>query len=142
MALFLLRRVGGRLAQRLDATDPFAMAKGIAIARIAVGVLFLLAPGAFRRAFVGGAVAPATTMAIRMAAARDLALGLGGVLAARRSPASLRGWAEAGALADTFDLVLMGAGTGLKPLARLVGAGSATGAVVAGQHAARRLTAD
>lgn len=138
--LQLLRRTRDSLGTRLGDADPIAVARTIATMRVAVGVVFLLAPGAFRRAFRDDAFTPATSLAMRMAAARDLALGLGGVLAARRSPAALRGWAEAGALADACDVVVMGAGGGLKPLPRLVSALSAAAAAAAGQSAARRLT--
>lgn len=47
---------------------------------------------------------PAATLLSRCLGARDLALGLGAILAMRHE-APVRGWVEAGGMADAADLV-------------------------------------
>jgi hypothetical protein len=78
------------------------MARGIALGRVALGVVATLAPAAAAR-FQFGSARPALTIAVRMLGARDLALGVGVLLAARHGSTQLRGWVEAGALADGVD---------------------------------------
>lgn len=85
-----------------SATSAQSAARLIAVARIGLGVAATLAPRLVGRALMAdrdgsGAVAA------RMLGGRDLALGLGALLAARRGPGALRGWVEAGALADGID---------------------------------------
>jgi hypothetical protein len=77
-------------------------ARGIAAARVAIGLGATLSPGlASRLQF--GVDTPSQRVTVRMLGARDLALGVGALLAARRGSAGLRGWVEAGVLADGVD---------------------------------------
>lgn len=74
-----------------------------AIGRTAVGASFVLAPGWSLRLSLGAVeTGPVTRMLARSVGARDIALGLGALLAVRHD-APLRGWLEAGALADAGD---------------------------------------
>jgi hypothetical protein len=85
-----------------DSALALLMVRGIAIGRVGVGVVATLAPSAAAR-FQFGSAAPALTIAVRMLGVRDLALGVGALLAARHGSAQLRGWVEAGAVADGVD---------------------------------------
>lgn len=79
-------------------------ARGIALARVAIGVGATLAPGLVGRVQFG-ATSPAQRIAVRMLGARDLALGIGALLAVRHGSSGLRRWVEAGAFADAVDAV-------------------------------------
>jgi len=71
--------------------------------RIAVGAAFFLAPGLAGRLWIGDdARRRAVKVLARAFGARDLAIGLGVVIALDRG-APVRGWLEAGALSDTLD---------------------------------------
>jgi hypothetical protein len=113
--------------------------RGIAVARVAIGVAATLAPVAAGR-FQFGAATPVAAITVRMLGARDLGLGLGALLA-RHDSAAVRGWAEAGALADAVDAFAFArsgrrAGVRATRLVTLVAASSAACSV----WAARRLT--
>jgi hypothetical protein len=94
----------------MDARDlALAQARG----RIAVGAAMLVAPGLAGKGWIGGdALRPAVKVIIRGFGARDLALGLGVVIALDRG-APVRGWLEGSALADVGDFVatLLGGGS-------------------------------
>ena len=129
------------LARRLMDADPLRTSRAIALGRCAIGVIGLLVPQALARATTDGALSPATRIGFRMAGARDLALGLGVLLAARRRPESLRGWVEAGAMSDAADAVIYVVdGAGFTPPARVASVGVAAGAAGIGMVAARRLS--
>jgi hypothetical protein len=83
--------------------EPRALAVGLAGGRIAIGAASLLAPGVLGRTMMGRAGAGGgTRLFARMVGARDLALGLGLLVALeRRAPA--RGWLEASAVVDAID---------------------------------------
>ncbi len=102
--------------------------------RVVLGLALLLAPGRLLRAALGGAApGPEAVALARGFAARDLALGLGPLLGARRDPRGLRGWAEAGAVADLGDVAGLLGWTGLPAAIRVPGllvAGTATAAGV------------
>jgi hypothetical protein len=85
----------------MEARDAaIALARG----RIAFGVAALAAPGLAGRLMFGrDGSRHATRLLARMLGGRDLALGLGVVIALDRG-APVRGWLEAGALADGVDL--------------------------------------
>lgn len=103
-----------------------------AMTRIGVGASFVLAPGLSLRSWVGReGDTPAGRMAARMVGGRDIALGVGLLMAARHG-APVRGWLEAGAVCDATDFVANMLGVRHVPnKARVVGAGlSAVGAVV------------
>jgi hypothetical protein len=76
-----------------------------------------------------GTTSPAQTIAVRMLGARDLALGVGVLLAARHGSSGMRGWVEAGALADAVDaLAFLRGGRGAsrrRALTIIVAGGSA-----------------
>jgi hypothetical protein len=75
----------------------------LAMVRIGLGVGFVLAPGPLLRVWLGrGAASPAVKLTARCLGGRDIALGLGTLLALRHG-APLRGWLEAGMLADSCD---------------------------------------
>lgn len=78
-------------------------ARLLAAIRIGVGASGLLTPRLFARAWLGPeATHPSIAPAVRGLAARDAALGLGLLFALRRGT-PVRGWLEAGALADSAD---------------------------------------
>lgn len=77
-------------------------AGAIAALRIGLGIAATVAPGLVSRLQFGTGGATQTVV-VRMLGARDLGLGLGVLLATRHGSAGLRGWVEAGALADGVD---------------------------------------
>lgn len=80
------------------------IATAIARGRIVLGALAIAAPGFVARAMFGpGGSRPGTRALARMLGGRDIALGLGVVIALDRG-APVRGWLEASALADGVDL--------------------------------------
>ena len=84
--------------------EPRDIAIAIARARIALGAAALLVPGlAGRMMFGRDGSRTGTRVLARMIGGRDMALGLGVVIALDRG-APVRGWLEAGALADGVDL--------------------------------------
>jgi hypothetical protein len=85
--------------------NPRDAATALARGRIAIGAAALVAPGHGGRVMFGrdGSGTGINTL-IRMLGGRDLVLGLGVVIALDRG-APVRGWLEAGAVADTVDLV-------------------------------------
>src|SRR5215208_1771459 len=110
-------------------------------ARIAVGAAFVLFPGLAGRMWIGSDAArrPVKVLA-RAFGARDLAIGLGVVIALDRG-APVRGWIEAGVLSDAIDAAAsLLAGGSIPPAIRwpcvALGAGSAAlGARLAPQFA-------
>jgi hypothetical protein len=81
------------------------LAMSLARGRIAIGVAAVVAPGVATRVMGGrrkpDGIAP---LFARMLGARDVALGLGTVIALDRGK-PVRGWLEGSALADTVDFV-------------------------------------
>jgi hypothetical protein len=125
------------------ATDPALVGQALALGRIGVGTAFLLAPRAlFGRAMRTGRPSEETVVALRMFAARDLALGLGALIAARQGSGGgrgLRGWLEGGALADASDALAFAPAGSLRPLARWGVSLLAAAAAACGSATARRL---
>ena len=79
------------------------LAVNLARARIAIGVVSLLAPGFVGRTMTGrDGSEGATALFARMVGARDLGLGLGLHVALDRA-APVRGWLEASAVVDGID---------------------------------------
>ncbi len=119
--------------------DAKTVAVAGARARIAIGIAGIVAPGAAAR-LMGGRSGSAglAPVVVRMLGARDIALGLGAVIAIDRG-APARGWLEAAALADTGDLVASVLGRdrltpgAFKATAALSGASAALGALLARQ---------
>ncbi|MGH9177431.1 MAG: hypothetical protein ACRD0N_02595 [Acidimicrobiales bacterium] len=81
-------------------------ARLLAYGRLGLGVTALVAPRLPATFWVGRADAsrPSAQLLSRALGARDVALGLGPVLALRHGT-PVRGWVEAGGLADAGDLV-------------------------------------
>ncbi|MHB1988506.1 MAG: hypothetical protein ACYCSF_11065 [Acidimicrobiales bacterium] len=98
--------MSGSMPQLLGRRRARASATGLAVLRSGIGVLALVAPRLALRPWVGAAVGdePGGRLLARSVGVRDIALGAGAILAARHD-APVRGWVEAGALADTGDLV-------------------------------------
>jgi hypothetical protein len=98
--------------------DDASIAIWISRARIAIGVAAIAAPGfATRRLSVDGEAVGVGPMLARMTGARDIALGLGTLVAVDKG-APVRGWLEGSALADTADtLAAIAARDRLSPLA-------------------------
>lgn len=92
----------------------------VAAARFGVGVAMLLAPDRFFKPDSG-----TETLLMQTIGIRDLVLGSGGCVAWLRGGGEFRGWAAAGLVSDTADLVL---GLRSKPL---VGTKSALIAILA-----------
>ena len=120
--------------------EPRDAATALARGRIAFGAIALAAPGLAARAMFGqdGSRLGAKVLA-RMVGGRDLALGLGVVIALDRG-APVRGWLEAGALADVVDLLACVIARDEIPQATYVGTATvAGGAALAGAWLSRRL---
>ena len=83
-------------------------AEHMALVRCAVGIVLLTRPRAVVDV-LGGAAAltPAGDWSTRMLAARELAVGLGAVAAAREGDVHARTWSAAGALCDAVDAVVL-----------------------------------
>jgi hypothetical protein len=80
-------------------------ARWLAGARVAIGATAILAPRLAMRPWLGRGVGrPTEKLLARSLGGRDMALGLGAILAMERGAPS-RGWLEAGGLADAGDLV-------------------------------------
>jgi hypothetical protein len=122
--------------------QPGAVALAIARCRMLIGVLGLLRTRRLLDRALRHPLAPSdeAVVGLRMIASRDLALGLGAELAARRGPSALRGWVEAGSLVDATDVVSLGRARTLRPLVRWGGALLAAVGAVLGNRVARNLT--
>lgn len=129
-------RTPARADDRVTLAD--LAARGIAVARIGIGVAATLAPRAASHYQFRGAD-PSLSISVRMLGARDLALGIGALMAARRGPSALRGWVEAGMIADAVDALAFARADGddarLRRLTALVAASTAA----CGAWAARQL---
>ena len=85
---------------RMEARD---LVRAHAAGRIAVGAAFVLAPGLAGRLWIGREAGRRAVKVLgRAFGVRDLALGLGVVIAVERG-APLRGWVEGGVLSDAVD---------------------------------------
>ena len=121
-------------------SDPRGSIQATAAVRLLVGLVVLVAPRRTAGALLG-TTGPSdeTLLALRMFAGRDAALGLGALLAARHPSSALRGWAEAGVLADATDALAFAVTRSVKPMLRLGLALVAATATVSGAMSARRL---
>ena len=102
---------------RLDAAQ---VSRAMAAVRLGIGAIGLLAPGrlAWRLFLQDKQIDEATALVLRAAAARDLALGLGATLVAKRGPEPLRGWMLAAALVDCCDALALARSKAASPAAR------------------------
>ncbi|MGH8906437.1 MAG: hypothetical protein ACRD0K_07965 [Egibacteraceae bacterium] len=120
--------------------DARRIARGIAATRVLLGIAIVVAPRVLMRSAVkDGEPSDEAVAALRMAGGRDLALGLGALLAAKRGPRALRGWVEGGMLADAIDVPSLAAAGSLRPVVRGLGLASAAAAAALGALVARRL---
>src|SRR2546421_5518215 len=120
--------------------DEATVALSFARARIGLGAAAVLAPGVAARVLGGKraseGVAP---MLARMVGARDIALGLGTVIALDRGK-PVRGWLEGSALSDAADFVAcLAARDRMTPSAFRAAAGLGAAAALAGALLSRRL---
>lgn len=101
---------------RLDRDRARQLALATAVLRSAIGVVALVAPGlaAGLWADADARGLASTRVLARALGARDLALGMG-LLLALRHEGPVRGWVEAGGLADTGDVVATLSGFGDLP---------------------------
>jgi hypothetical protein len=122
----------------MDRDAARALAASVAWGRIGLGVTAMLTPAVPLRPWVGRDIAwrPRAKMLARALGARDIALGVGGIMALRHD-APVRGWVEGGGLADAGDLVatLLAFGT-LPKFGRWAVLGSTIGGVAASGLAA------
>jgi hypothetical protein len=110
----------------------------MAAARAAIGASLFLFPKRTAAAYVGeGGATPAAAVITRSMGVRDMAIGIGALLALDHD-APVRGWLEAGMLSDAGDAVALLLGRRHLPTGRMLT--SATFAV-AGAVAGRRLIA-
>lgn len=93
------------------APEVVRLVRAFGVVRVVIGVGLLAAPGwtlrllhAVPRGAGRAAPEPDAVMALRFAAGRDLALGVGALRAPPTHPA-LRAWARAGALSDAGDVL-------------------------------------
>lgn len=124
----------------MHAMDDALLAMWLGRGRIALGAVAVVAPG-FATGVMSarGKAEGVEPVFARMVGARDLALGLGTVLAIDKG-APVRGWLEGGALADTVDFIASLVGRKrLKPRAFAGTVGLAGGAAIAGAWLSRRL---
>ena len=116
--------------------DAKATAKAIALGRIALGASYSLAPGLALRLWPaqGAHTEPAARFLARSTGVRDLAIGIGTLFALQKD-APVRGWLEAGMLADAGDAVACLLGFRTLPRRRAVLAlTAATSTVVASRY--------
>ena len=115
-------------------------ALGVAGARVALGLAALAMPGRALRPWIGEDSERSGAAVIgRALGGRDIALGLGVLVAARRG-GSIRGWTEAAALADLIDTATTAASLGKLPApGRWLVLASSAGATAVGLASARFL---
>lgn len=124
----------------LGSTQARNLAVVVAASRVGLGVAALLAPARVLRPWVGdSADQPGMGALGRALAGRDVALGLGTLMAARQGR-GIRAWVEAGALSDTVDSTSTLLGWGELPArGRILVLAASIGAALAGGVAARSL---
>lgn len=114
--------------------------KAQAILRCVIGGAAMLAPGLSLRGWLGpDSNRPGARVLAMMLGGRDIALGVGTILALKHD-APVRGWLEAGAMADTVDFVANLIGSRHLPRARVLGAAaSAIGSAAFGRRLVSQL---
>lgn len=130
----------GAVAGAVAEADPLDVALLLGGVRTMLGVGMILAPRLLTRpALKARAASPDAVTVWRMNGGREIAVGLGTLLAARRRSPAVRGWLEAGALADGVDVLAMATDRSLRGFVRAGLSVSASSAAAAGVWAARRL---
>jgi hypothetical protein len=108
----------------------------LAAGRISIGVVALVRPDLMARAWVGAAQAagPAGAVLGRAAGGRDIALGVGALLASsRRNGRGLLSWTVAGSFCDAVDVAAtIASWRDLPPLGRYAVAGAASSGALLG----------
>jgi hypothetical protein len=88
----------------------------IALGRVAIGTVAVVAPTVVARPWIGAASeGTANRLLARTMGGRDLALGIGALRALHRSDQEARPWLAAGGLADGVDAVVTMAAFGTLP---------------------------
>ena len=92
------------LAGRLGRDQARQAAGALAATRVAIGIVAFIVPSVPARPWVGRGEAelPAVRLFARALGSRDVALGLGALIAFREGK-PMRGWVEAGGLSDAGD---------------------------------------
>ena len=110
--------------------DIAKLARGLALNRIAFGAGLILLPALYARSWVGSDAAgeESTKLLARALGGRDLALGVGGLLALRAGETErARRWFAAQGVTDAVDLVATLAARDVPPPARVFAATMAAG---------------
>ncbi len=117
-----------------------AQIRAFAMARVGLGVAAVIAPGLVTRTLVGkDHDGGASRMFARMLGGRDVALGLGVVFALNHGT-PVRGWLEAGTVADSGDFLATVLGLRhLTPVAALVNGTASLGGAAYGRYLAGAL---
>ncbi len=126
----------------MHVTDTASRTKAVAIGRIVLGASFVVAPGVALRAWPGHdlATGPVARLLARSVGVRDIALGLGTLMAVQHDT-PVRGWLEATMLADAGDAAAIV--LGIRHLPRMRAAAmlaASVGAVVASRHLVSELS--
>lgn len=121
-----------------------AIATLMAACRAGIGLATMVAPRLSGHVlFADADLRRSSHVALRMFGVRDVAMGVGALVAARRGPGAVRGWVQAGAFADAADVVTMlRDGSGVRGAARLLTVMSAGSAAATAWFALRGLPAD
>ncbi|MGI8427716.1 MAG: hypothetical protein ACR2OB_00015 [Solirubrobacteraceae bacterium] len=120
--------------------DDVTLAMSVARGRIALGITAVVAPGLATRVMGGRRAADGIArLFARMLGARDIALGLGTVIALDRGK-PVRGWLEGSAPADVADCIACVLGReDISPGAFKAGAGSGAASAILEVFLSRRL---
>ena len=130
-----------RLGELVEGIDVDATVKAVALGRIGLGASYLVTPALAMRLWPGRSGSTESDEALlrmmaRHTGGRDLALGVGALLA-QRHDTPVRGWLEAAMLADAVDAVsILVAWRHLPRTKALLMLGAALGAAVAGRQLA------
>ena len=119
-----------------------AAATAIAVGRIGLGVGFTLVPKLALKAWPGRGSGddPTVRFLARSTGGRDLAIGVGTLMAIQKDT-PVRGWLEAGMLADAVDaLAILAAFRSMPKLKATFALGSAVGSVLASRRAIASLS--
>ena len=120
------------MARPITRQDARTAARLLAVARVALGVSAVVLPRLPARPWIGDdAARPSAMIMSRALGGRDIALGLGALLALRHG-APARGWLEAAGLADAADVMTTLVGwRSTPPVGRWVVLAAAAGGVAA-----------
>jgi hypothetical protein len=123
--------------------DERELVQMLSLVRLVIGIGFFVMPRRLGRWWTGEEETSATSrMALRSLGGRDVALAVG-TLVALENKGNVRGWLEAGALADASDAVGTLSNWGDLPfLRRLLGLASSVSAVTVGLNLARSFDED